>query len=83
MANITITIPNAIANRVIDGFCKRHGYSSILEDGSINPETKTQFCQRKIREYIKASIKEAEVETAINTAATSAGASTDTDIVLT
>jgi len=82
MAQITITIPPAVTNRVIDGFAKRYNYSPTLEDGSANPETKTQFAKRKLMEYIKQAVREAEIQDATNTAATSAAASVDTDIIL-
>lgn len=82
MATITITIPAGITNRVIDGFAKRFNYSPKLEDGSANPETKAQFAKRKLIEYIKQSVREAEMQEAINAAATSAGTSVDTDIIL-
>jgi hypothetical protein len=82
MATITITIPDAIASRVINDFAQRFNYSPILEDGSPNPETKNQFAKRKLIEYIKQSCREAEIQNATNTAATTAGTSVDTDIQL-
>lgn len=83
MATIMINIPDNISNRVINGFCKRFNYSSTLEDGEPNPETKAQFAKRKLIEFIKQSIREVEIQDASNVAATTAGASVDTDIVLT
>lgn len=83
MPTVTITIPTAIANRVIDGFCTRYNYTPILEDGTPNPETQAQFVKRKIIEYIKQAVREAEIQTATNTAATSAAESADTDILIT
>lgn len=82
MATVTITIPSNITNRVLDGFCKRYGYSPLLEDGSSNPETKAAFVKRKIIEHIKKAVREAEIEDAVNIAAGTAGSSVDTDIVL-
>jgi len=82
MAQITITIPDAIAPRVLNGFAKRYNYPITLEDGSPNPETKAQFAKRKVVEYIKHAVREAEIEQARNDAATTAGASVDTDIQL-
>lgn len=82
MTTLTITIPNAITNRVIDGFAKRYNYSPLLENGDPNPETKAQFAKRKVVEFIKQAVREAEIQDAANTAATSAGASADTEIVL-
>lgn len=83
MTTITITIPNNITTRVIDGFCKRYNYSPTLENGEPNPETKAQFAQRKLREYIKQAVREAEIQDATNTAATNAGTSADNEIILT
>jgi len=83
MATITITIPDAIAPRVINGFAKRYNYSPLLENGDANTETKAQFAKRKLVEFIKSAVREAEIQDAANTAATTAGASADTDIVLT
>jgi hypothetical protein len=82
MAQITITIPDAIASRVINGFAKRYNYSPTLEDGSANPETKSQFAKRKVIEFIKAAVRETEIQDATNAAATTAAASVDTDIQL-
>ena len=82
MAQITITIPDAIASRVMNGFAKRYHYSATLEDGSPNPETKAQFAKRRVIEFIKQAVREAEVEDARNDAATTAGSSVDTDIQL-
>jgi hypothetical protein len=82
MFQITITIQDAIENRVINKFAKRHNYATILEDGSDNPETKRQFMKRLLLEYIKKSIKEVEVQEAVNVAAVSASASVDADIIL-
>lgn len=82
MAQITITIPDAVATRVIDGFCKRYNYPPTLEDGTPNPETKAQFAKRKVLEFIKRAVQEAEVEDARNAAAEEASASVENDIVL-
>ncbi len=82
MSTITITIPDNITTRVLNGFAKRYNYSPTLENGSPNPETKAQFAKRKLIEYIKQAVREAEIQDAANTAATTAGASVDTDIIL-
>jgi len=82
MASITITIPDAIASRVVNGFAIHYGYAAILQDGTPNPETKTQFAKRKLIELIKQAVKASEIQTAANAAATTAADSVDTDIVL-
>jgi len=81
MANITITIPDAIASRVLNGFARRYGYAPTI-DGEPNPETKAQFAKRKLIELIKQAVREAEVQEASNAAATTAAQSADTDIQL-
>lgn len=83
MASITFTIPNAVSQRVLDGFCKNQGYSATLENGSPNPETQQAFLKRKVVEYVKQAVKASELETARNAAATSAADSVDKDIVIT
>jgi len=82
MATVTITIPTAITQRVMDGFCKKYGYSPTLEGDEPNPETKAQFVKRRIIEHIKKAVRDSEIEDAVNIAAGSAGTSADTDITL-
>lgn len=62
MATITITIPDAILQRVLDGYAIANGYQPKLEDGT--PETKAAFAKRKIIEHIRSSVRKAEVEQA-------------------
>jgi len=83
MASITIQIPDAVATRVIDGFCDRYHYSPTLADGTPNPETKAKFVKRRVIEFIKRAVRDAEIEAAARTATDAAGTSADTDIVLT
>lgn len=47
---ISITIPDNVAARVRDEFCEWHGFVQ-------NGETKQQFVQRKLREYVKESVR--------------------------
>jgi hypothetical protein len=82
MATITITIPDAVAPRVLNGFSSHYGYAPVLDNGSLNPETKAQFAKRKLIELIKQAVRESEMETARNVAATTAAASVDDDIIL-
>jgi len=82
MTQITINIPDAVAPRVISGFAKRYNYPLTLEDGSPNPETKAQFAKRKVLEYIRQAVREAEIDQARNEATATAGASVDRDIQL-
>lgn len=80
MAQITINIPDAIQERVLNGFAKHYNYSPTLENGDPNPETKAQFAKRKLIEFIKLAVKDAEVQDARNTAATTASQSVEIDI---
>lgn len=69
MTTIKITIPDTVINRVRKGFCSRMGYAKTLEDGTNNPETKAQFMNRKILEFIMQAVQGDEIEIARNQAA--------------
>lgn len=60
MASITITIPNPVLTRVIDGVALGHGWKPLVDDGNgnqiPNPETKTDYAKRIIKEYVKKSV---------------------------
>lgn len=62
MANITIQIPDAQMQNVVDAYTKQFGYQDTTPDpanpgGTIpNPETKQQFVQRMIRNSIKETV---------------------------
>lgn len=62
MANITIQIPDAQMTNVIEAFVKMHGYQDTVVDPQDpmkqipNPETKPQFTQRMIRNFIKDTV---------------------------
>lgn len=73
MAKITINLPEALEERVIDGFCKFHDYQETVWaanaiDRVPNPETKLQFMQRTLGEYIFNGVRTAEGEQAAETA---------------
>ncbi|MCI0550615.1 MAG: hypothetical protein L0287_06650 [Anaerolineae bacterium] len=82
MAQMVINIPDGVANRVVNGLCKRYNYSDTLEHGEPNPETKAQFAKRKVVEFIKRAVRDVEIESASKAAGDAAGASADIDIVL-
>lgn len=75
MTTITITIPDEITQRVVSALSYRWKYPPVLDDGSPNPESRAQFIRRKVIEYMKKSVKEAEIEIAANEAATQASQS--------
>lgn len=62
MANITIQIPDAMMPRVVEAFTKQFNYQDQVLDQAnpgamiANPETKNQFTQRQIRDYIKNTV---------------------------
>ena len=66
MASITLTIPDAIVQRVLTGFCSTHGYAAQIpskDNAAIlidNPETKAEFIKRCLLNYIKTSVREYE-----------------------
>ena len=83
MTTITITFSTATTNRVIDGICNRFNYPPLLENGSPNSESKSQFAKRKVLEFVKNSIREAELQTAEGVARATVNASIESDIILT
>jgi hypothetical protein len=82
MATLTINFPDAIAPRVINGICKRFNYKATFEDGTPNPESKQQFARRKVIEFMKRAVREAEIETATDAAEATAAQAVETEIVL-
>lgn len=82
MASITITIPDSIAQRTLNGFCTHYGYQATLENGTPNPQTKLQFSKAKLIEIIREAVRATEIQVASNQAAATASASVDSDIQL-
>ena len=66
MANITVTIPDASLTRVINGICNTFDYIRSIE-GVENPPTKAQFAKSVIIEFIKKTVKNAEINTQTKT----------------
>jgi hypothetical protein len=58
--NLSITIPDAQAQRVVDALSEAAAWKPTLEDGSPNPETKAQAAKRYIIERIKAQVRSYE-----------------------
>ena len=82
MAKLTINIPDQQVQRILNGFAFNQGYMEMLDDGTRNPETNGQFLKRKVMEYIKSAVRDTEVETARNLAATQAANSVENEIGL-
>lgn len=82
MASFTINYPDGMGQRILDGFCKSHGYLEQIRtpDNQLipNPETKMQFLKRKVGIFVKSAWKAAEVFEAKRIAV---GAITDIDSV--
>ncbi len=54
--NITFTIPDAKATRIIDGICGNLNYQTTIQADNKdipNPETKNQFAKRMIIQLMK------------------------------
>lgn len=89
MASISITIPDAVANRVTNGLAGQYNYQATipapnpLDPPVPNPETKAQFAKRMVAKFIKDSVKAFEATQAAGTARDTAAADVETAIALT
>lgn len=66
MAQVLITMPDAVAPRLVAAICKNYGYQAQLlnpETGEMeaNPETALQFVFRQRIKFLKDNLKQAEV----------------------
>lgn len=77
MAQITLTIDDALASRVLDGFAGANNYTGTDPNGQ--PETKAQFLKRKLVERIRRDVKTYETSQAAQIAASNS----DSQIVVT
>lgn len=73
MATITITIQDSVLNRVLDAFATYFNYN-VVTDG-----TKAAFAKKQLIIWATNIVKSTERNTAANTAS----ASVDTDIIIT
>ena len=85
--SLTLTIPDAQATRVLNGFCAHHGYAETVAgppdvDGKPttipNPETRLAFAKKVLYRIIKRDIVEYEA----NQAQREAILASNTDIIL-
>lgn len=79
---IIIDVPDAQAQRVLNGFCADRGYQPTLPDDTPNPETKAQFVKRLLIQYIKNSVRMNEIQAASEAAIVLATAKVDAEINL-
>jgi hypothetical protein len=72
--NITLTIPDEQAARVMNALCVRYGYQETIADpngGDVlqyipNPQTKAQFARAQIILFLKQVTTEVELDEARN-----------------
>ena len=66
MAQIILTIPDALTTRVLAGICGLYGYSTTIpnpvnpEEMIQNPETKSEFVRKILLKKIKRDVLEFE-----------------------
>lgn len=90
MASITLTIPDAQVQRVLNGFALAQGYREFIiqpnqNDFTLlipNPQTKVQFLKAKLLEYVITNVKQAEGSAAALAAKTAAESSVDSGVTL-
>lgn len=87
MASLTLTFPDAIAQRVLNSFCTIRGYSDTVPNPEDpggpwipNPETKAQFAKRQLKEFVLQELTRYEVGVAVAAASTAAGEAVEEDI---
>ena len=82
---LTLTIPDAQAQRLIDGVCGNFGYQAYLRDeaGNVigpNPETAGQFTRRMVIEWLKKVVRAEERRIAEEAARVAAGQTADIEV---
>lgn len=75
MATLNITIPTAVVPRVASAFTITYGYQATI-NGLPNPVTLQEFIRQQIIQYIKNTVKNAELPSVAATATIAA----ETDI---
>lgn len=83
MAQITITIPDAVVQRVLTAMCNTYGYQATLPDGTPNPQTQAQFARAQLAAYVKAVVTAYEATQAAEAARVSAANTASSDIAVT
>ena len=83
---ITITIPDEIAARVVNGVAYQHGYADTIADENgdeiDNPETKAAYAKRMVIQNIKSAVRSYEAVQAAETARQSAINAVDSEITI-
>jgi hypothetical protein len=73
--DVTVTIPDAEATRVLNAIASQQGYTGLNPQGGA--ETKAQFAKRMLRNWIIAQVKAAEGNAAADSARSTANTSVD------
>jgi hypothetical protein len=77
MATITITVPDAVVNRVLDAIAGVYQYNAV------NDGTKAAFAKKQLGLWAKRTTREWEASQASNGAYTAAFNAAESDIVIT
>jgi len=80
--NLIIPLDDTLDPRIVAGFIKAHHYRTNLEDGTPNPENPRQFMLRRIKEYIRDSVIQAEAMDAAEQSRQAAWNKANTEIVI-
>jgi len=87
MAQIILNIPDAVYQRVLDGFSTIHSRPDNVIDGNgnsvVNPESKGDFTKRLLIEWLKAKVVVCEGRTAGDAANSTARAAAVSEIDIT
>lgn len=88
MAQLTITVPDAQLQRVLDAFKAQYSYQATVpgptpEDPPVpNPETVAQFVRRRLRVYVMDVVRAHESLKAAETARAAAANAVDSELAL-
>lgn len=82
MPKITIDVPDAVYDRVVEGFAKRYRYREKDDNGNPNPKNKKQFLKDTIIGLIKDAVKVSEADDAREKAGKEAVEKVDEEIQL-
>lgn len=79
MPTFSWTVTNPIGTRIANAFATQHDY----DNNKIGNETKAQFADRMVKQYIKQTVARVEAAAAAHTAARNAETTAMTEIELT
>lgn len=88
MAAISVTIPDALLQRVLDGFAGQYGYAATIPDPNNpssnipNPQTKAAFTKQRVLEFIQQVVIAWEAKNAGETARIAAVTKAQNEIIL-